>query len=93
MSVYAITYDLHKPNQDYETLHDTIKSLGVYSKRFDSFWILDTSLSAAEIRDKIKKVIDSNDVLLVIEVRKHWASFNLPQGAVDWLKSDNRTFT
>ncbi|MGH1746368.1 MULTISPECIES: hypothetical protein [Enterococcus] len=92
MALYAITYDLHKPIQDYETLHDTIKSLGAYSKRFDSFWLIDTSFSASEIRDKINNVIDSNDVALVIEVRKHWASHNLPKEAVDWLKSDKRTF-
>lgn len=92
MSVYAITYDLHAPQQDYDKLHDSIKSLGAYSKSFDSFWLVDSSLKASEIRDKIKSVVDSDDILLVIEVKKHWASFNLPNGAVEWLKSEKRSF-
>lgn len=92
MSVYAITYDLHAPQQDYDKLHDSIKSLGAYSKRFDSFWLVDSSLEASEIRDKIKLVVDSNDKILVIEVKKHWASWNLPEGGAEWLKSESRTF-
>ncbi|EHB5065580.1 TPA: hypothetical protein I0F65_RS10145 [Enterococcus faecalis] len=92
MSVYAITYDLKKPNQDYDALNEKIKSLGAYSKRFDSFWLVDSSLSASEIRDKLKREIDSNDSLLVIETKNHWASFNLAEGACKWLKSESRTF-
>ncbi|AXG89535.1 hypothetical protein ACPTG9_05870 [Enterococcus faecalis] len=92
MSVYAITYDLKKPNQDYDALNGKIKSLGAYSKRFDSFWLVDSSLSASEIRDNLKTEIDSNDSLFVIQTKEHWASLNLAKGATEWLKSESRTF-
>ncbi|PEL71142.1 hypothetical protein CN637_03850 [Bacillus toyonensis] len=91
MAVYAVTYDLMSPGQDYSDLHEKLKSYA-YSKNFESFWIIDTKKSASDIRDELKALIDSNDKLFVIEVEKHWASFNIPDGMVNWLKSDNRTF-
>jgi hypothetical protein len=91
MTVYAVTYDLQAPGQDYSDLHKKLRTYA-YSKNFDSFWLIDTSKTAAEIRDELKVLVDSNDKLLVIEVKNHWASFNIPQGMVDWLKSNNRTF-
>lgn len=92
MGVYIITYDLHKPTQDYKSLHDEIKALGIWAKPMESFWILDTKLEAKDIRDKIKEVIDSNDKLLVMEVKKHWASSAISKGVTDWLKHKNRSF-
>ena len=92
MSVYAITYDLHSPGQKYDDVADKIKSYGKYSKRFDSFWLLDSKHSAADIRDGLMTVMDANDILLVIEVKKHWAGKKLADGMVNWLKHSNRTF-
>ncbi|WP_342432617.1 hypothetical protein [Neobacillus sp. FSL H8-0543] len=92
MAVYAVTYDLLTPGQDYTSLHERLKEYGNYSKRFDSFWLIDTNSTAAEIRDALKVHVDTNDRLLVIEVKSHWASWNIPQGMVDWLKNDSRTF-
>lgn len=92
MAVYAVTYDLLSPGQDYSELHETLKSLGAYSKRFESFWLIDSSFSAPEIRDKIKLVVDANDKVLVIEVKKHWAGINTADGMINWLKSKKRTF-
>lgn len=92
MAVYALTYDLHKPDQDYEDLIQAIKSLGGYSHRFDSFWLVETSSTATEIRDNLQKYLDSNDSLFVIKTIKHWSSWNLAEGGVDWLKSDDREF-
>lgn len=92
MSVYVVTYDLMSPGQDYSDLHEKLRSFA-YSKNFDSFWLIDTSLSAAQIRDELKSLTDSNDKLFIIEVKKHWASSNIPQGMVDWLKSEKRTFS
>ncbi|MED2985472.1 hypothetical protein P4311_29595 [Bacillus thuringiensis] len=92
MAVYAITYDLISPGQDYSDLHEKIESYGKYSKRFDSFWLIDSDDTAGEIRDNLKTVLDKNDRLLIIEVKNHWASRNLADGMVNWLKNDNRTF-
>lgn len=92
MAVYAVTYDLITPGQDYEKLHEQLRSYRSYSKRFDSFWLIDADKTAAEIRDDLIKVVDENDTLFVIEVKKHWAGRKLAEGMVNWLKNDNRTF-
>lgn len=92
MAVYAVTYDLHKPGQDYEKLHEQLRSYRNYSKRFESFWLIDASQSASEIRDDLKKVVDENDTVFVVEVKKHWAGLNLADGMVNWLRHDNRSF-
>lgn len=91
MSVYAVTYDLKAPGQDYKELHAKLKSY-TYSKNLESFWLIDSQKSAADIRDELMELVDSNDILFVIEVKKHWASLKTPKNMVDWLKSDNRTF-
>lgn len=92
MTVYAVTYDLHNPGQDYQKLHDQLKSYRNYSKRFDSFWLIDATQSAAEIRDDLIKVVDENDKIFVIEVKRHWAGRKLADGMVNWLKNENRSF-
>ncbi|MFR3685735.1 MAG: hypothetical protein ACLTXM_11970 [Enterococcus sp.] len=92
MSVYAITYDLHGPSKDYENLFEELKSFGPYSHPLESFWFVDTNLEAKEIRDRLKNVMDSDDSLLVFQVRCHWASWNIPKSHTDWLKSENRNF-
>lgn len=92
LSIYAVTYDLHSPGQDYDKLHEQLKSYSSYSKRFDSFWLIDSTKSASEIRDELIKVVDKNDKLFVIEVKKHWAGRKLADGMVNWLKHDDRTF-
>lgn len=92
MTVFAVTYDLKAPDRDYTKLHDAIKSLGSYSKRFESFWLVDCSLTAGQIRDKLKTVVDANDKILVIQVAKHWATLNVESGMINWLRDSSRTF-
>lgn len=87
MTVYAVTYDLHNPGQNYEDVDSLLKSLGGYMKHFDSFWLISTSdYSASDIRNELNKVIDDNDKTLVLTITKGWASHNLEKDGVDWIK-------
>ncbi|MEM5623721.1 hypothetical protein AAHB56_30875 [Bacillus thuringiensis] len=67
MAVYAVTYDLHKPGQDYEKLHDQLKSYQNYSKRFESFWLIDASQSASEIRDDLQRSLTKTIKFLLLK--------------------------
>ncbi len=87
MSVYVVAYDLKKPGRDYDDLYDAIKKYA-YCHMQKSVWLVDTALSAAALRDILKKPLDSNDMIFVGELQKHWASSNNP--CADWLKSSNR---
>lgn len=83
--VYLITYDLHKPGQDYEGLYDAIKSAstGAWSHRLDSTWIIKSTLSVDAVSAKIKEKVDKDDHFIVIEVK------NNKQG---WLPKDAWTY-
>lgn len=84
MSVYNITYDLHRPGQDYARLFEALKSYGTYYHYMDSAWLVSTTSSAKQVRDHLKKHIDGNDTLFVARLTGEaaWA------GPLDdkWLK-------
>ncbi len=90
MSIKMISYDLRKPDQNYDALIDAIKSYGTYCKINKSDWLVQTSDKCSDIRDYLKKFIDSNDTLFVAELSDKsgwWASYNLRKEAVEWLNS------
>lgn len=89
--VYLITYDLHKPNQDYEGLYEAIKnaSTGAWSHRLDSTWIIKSTLSVNEVSAKIKEKVDDDDHFIVIEVKNNKQGW-LPKDA--WTYLNNNIF-
>ncbi len=84
MSAQLIAYELKSPGQDYSALYAAIKELGAWWHYLHSSWIVDTSLSASQIRTALSKHIDANDLLLVVSLGGEWASY-LPSEANDWL--------
>lgn len=88
MKTYLISYDLIKPESlpEYIRLFNTIKTAAFWAKPLQSVWLVKTTLSSAQIRDELRKVIDANDKLLVIEVTNNWAAYNLPKEVTDWMQ-------
>jgi len=66
MSVTLIGYDLRKPGQDYTLLFNEIKSLGEWWHCLDSTWMVKTTLTVEQVRDRLHRRMDPNDQLLVI---------------------------
>lgn len=65
MSAYIVSYDLIKQGQNYECI---IKKLEAYSNHWhmqQSVWIVVSDQTATQIRDSLKKCLDSNDKLFV----------------------------
>lgn len=86
---FLITYDLHSPGQDYETLIEGIKKLGTtWWHCLDSVWIIKSTLTCSVIRDRLGKYIDKNDELLVVELTGSWATSHLSKNCNDWLKNN-----
>ena len=75
---YLISYDLRKPDRDYQKLWDALDAMKA-EPVLDSQWIAKrTKTSVEKLRDHFKKVIDSNDRLLVVCLDSDdWAGFNL----------------
>ncbi len=81
--VYMVTYDLNKEGQDYENVIKAIKdaSTGAYCSYWKSSYLIKSNITSAdEVFKRIKPYLDSNDRLLVIEVK------NNMQG---WLKQSH----
>lgn len=70
--IYAINYDLKKKGQDYSGLHEGIKQLGDWFKCLDSHWLIDTTIGADAIVERISKHFDNNDRLLVTKVTRDY---------------------
>ena len=64
---YIISYDLSAPCRNYEDLYNAIKSYTYWGKLTESTWAVVTSQSYIQIRDDLKKYIDENDKLIVIQ--------------------------
>lgn len=86
MSMKAITYDLSAPGRDYTKLYEAIKAYGTWSHIAESVWLVVTDKTTTEIRDALKKTVDSNDRLIVFQLTSGWASLNVPKNHTDWLK-------
>lgn len=84
----SISYDLRAPGKDYHSLHEAIKKVGInWAHPLESFWIVVTTQTCAQVRDSLAKHIDQNDQLLVADFGPNWASQKLLKEVSDWLKS------
>ena len=91
--INLVTYDLRKPGRDYSSLYEAIKANSLsWAHPVESVWLIDTTTNPGDVRDYLKKHIDSNDVLFVIQLQQNWASSNLSTDIVDWLKKSSRNW-
>ncbi len=86
MKVYQINYDLRK-QRDYESLYERIRSYSTYSHALESTWLIVTDQTAAQIRDYLYEVMDSDDGLLVTRLQGEAAWIGLRDKTTEWLKS------
>lgn len=89
MTVYCVTYDLKAPGKDYKPVHDYLKTFN-YCKDLESFWLIDSTKSAAQIRDDLRSRIDGNDKVFVARLHRKWGSINF--GCGSWLNSSSRNW-
>ncbi len=88
MAVHWVNYDLNKSGQDYDKLTTYLKSHNGWARPVRSSFFVDTELTAGELRDGIKTVIDGNDVVMVVTLNERsWGSFNVPKTVTDWLRA------
>lgn len=74
MALYFLTYDLRK-SRNYQSLYDELQNFSAV-RILESTWCFNRlNTSAKGLRDYFKQYIDSDDGLIVSEV-KDWASRN-----------------
>lgn len=87
MNTLLVGYDLNRPGQNYTELIKYLKSQGTWWHYLDSTWLIVTSISASELRDEIKRLVDSGDEVLVLSVKGDaWVSFGFSDRANKGLK-------
>lgn len=86
MSAYIVTYDLHKEGQNYNCLHEKLKTYGAYWHMQGSVWLIKTSQTAAQVRDYLSPCLDHNDKLMVAELSGQAAWIGYSNDATKWLK-------
>jgi hypothetical protein len=88
--IVMVAYDLNKPGQNYPDLIQELKKVPDRWHALDSTWLLNTPETPAQVWSRIQKCIDSNDSVLVIEMKKGTAAGaagRLPQEAWDWINA------
>lgn len=89
MAVHWVNYDLNKAGQDYTELIDYLKSHQSWAKPLKSSFFVKTPLTAAQLRDGIKKHIDVNDDVVVATVTgASWATYGLSSKLNEWMKAN-----
>ena len=86
MATYVVTYDLHQSGQNYECLHKKLKAYGTYWHVQMSVWLVETSQSAAQVRDHLAGCLDTNDKLFVARLSNEAAWIGYSQEVGDWVR-------
>lgn len=71
-----ISYDLKTPGQSYKAVSECIKGLGGWAKVNESFWYVDSTLTAAQARDQLLTVLDTNDSVFVVNASSGQAAWH-----------------
>ena len=89
MAIYVVGYDIHpSKGEKYDKLEAAIQAIGDWWHCLDSTWLVVSDLSAAEIRDRIWAVMESDDQLLVVRYDPpHSAWVGFKDKCQTWLKS------
>jgi hypothetical protein len=85
MAVYLVSYDLRAPGRNYAPLWDRLRQY-TYAKGVESGWLVDTTWSAAQVRDDLTQHVDANDLLLVVRLAGESAWTKLLPGADQFLR-------
>ncbi|MDZ7426837.1 MULTISPECIES: hypothetical protein [Serratia] len=81
-----VTYDLIK-TKDYEAVYKAIKSLGNWAKVTESNWYVNSNYTASQAFDIVKKSIDSDDKLIVVDASNNSAAWvNLAPEVPEYIK-------
>ena len=85
MSVYQVVYDLNKPGQDYSGLIKELKESMAWARPTESTWLIQSYDTASQVFARLKPYIDTDDRMLVIEVKPNYSGW-LTKEMWEWIK-------
>ncbi|MDW3222033.1 MAG: hypothetical protein R8G34_03985 [Paracoccaceae bacterium] len=70
MANMLVTYDLNGPHPSHKEMDDLIPKLAVtYGRVLETVWWVDYPGTAAQLRDRLKTILGSEDLLLLVECK------------------------
>jgi hypothetical protein len=82
-----VSYDLHQPGRNYESVIAAIKAQGNWAKPLESVFFLDTAKTAEAVHAAVRAAMDANDSLLVIDASNNHAVWsNLAPNVSDYIR-------
>lgn len=85
--VYCVSYDLKMPGRNYEPLFEALKKNQKWWHYLQSTWLVLTPETPQQLWNRVANTIDTNDYLLIIEVRDNCQGW-LPKEAWDWIHTN-----
>lgn len=73
MALFLVSYDLDKPGQDYPDLIARLKQFGAQRILYSEWFLVHNSATPAQLRDDLLRFMDSNDRILVVELKNNAA--------------------
>ena len=87
MALYLVTYELNRPGHFYPGLFKRIETSGSAWHVMETTWFVQTTLSSAQLADRIKDSLDAKDKLVVCKVTSDSAWWALKYSESEWLKN------
>jgi hypothetical protein len=86
IKLYAICYDFNRPVEHrYMAFFEYLKTVGPWCHYLLGTWLVATSLTADEIRNKLASFLDKDISLLIMEVGQDISGW-LPKNAWEWIQ-------
>jgi hypothetical protein len=83
----VVSYDLHKPEKNYQAIISEIKTLGAWAHVHGSVWYVKSALNAEQARDRLVKKLDANDSLIVVDATNNQAAwYNLDPTVAQFIR-------
>lgn len=87
MNVYLVTYDLKQLGRNYTPLYEILKSAVGWWHYLESTWLLASPLTIEEWQQRIRGVIDQNDLFMIIRLDRGIVYTGwLQQKAWEWMR-------
>ncbi len=83
MACYLVTYDLNHETKRPPIVQE-VKSFDGWARLSESSYAISTWMSAMDVYNKLSKLIDGNDQLYIIPLKKPWYGFG-PKDVNKWL--------
>jgi hypothetical protein len=84
--VHLVCFHLSAENAPFE---EALKVMGSWSNRLPGAWVLETALSARQVRDRLGPHMKPEDRLFVARISRAWAARNLGKGFPEWMGRRN----